>query len=105
MPADASTAPTQSKPTPMPKGARTAFRALHEAVGEVGQAAPASNHIPQNITVTTIDQWRTYAYRMGISATDSKERAKQTAFKRAIDNLIGSGAVGYWEPYVWPVAR
>jgi hypothetical protein len=93
-------APTQKKQPPLPKAARTALRALREAVQEVGQPAPASNHIPPNIAVVTVDQWRTYAYRLGISV--GEERAKQRAFKRAHEHLVGTEAVAVWDDYVWP---
>jgi hypothetical protein len=87
------------KPKQMPKTAQTALKALTEAIMERGEAAPASNHIPDNAKVTTIEQWRTYAYKLGIST--GKERARQKAFKSAFRYLNGAGAVAVWDPYVW----
>jgi hypothetical protein len=86
----------------LPKAAQTALRALREAVSECGHVPPASNHVPAGVRVVTVEQWREYAYRMGISATDAKPRAQQAAFKRAVDQLIGAGAVLCWDSMAWP---
>jgi len=86
---------------PMAKSAQTALRALREAIAEMGEPATASNHIPAGVTVTTLERWRDYAYRMGISASDTTDRAKQKAFRIASDNLIASQLVGVWNEQVW----
>lgn len=80
--------------------AETALRALGEAIDQTGIPAPASDHIPANVKVVTIDEWRAACYSRGIS-TSSAARAKQQAFKRASEYLIGSGAVGIWNDLVW----
>jgi hypothetical protein len=49
-------------------------------VDEVGTVPPTSGHIPANTKVVTLD-WRTYAYRRGVSTGET--RAKQLALKRA----------------------
>ena len=54
----------------LPKAAQTALRALTEALAECGEPAPASSHIPAGIQTTTIERWRQYAYRRGISASE-----------------------------------
>lgn len=87
---------------PLRGAALTALRALIEALGEVGAVPPASNHVPQNVKVVTVGQWRDYAYRMGISASD-EPRARQTAFKRATEHLISERQVGFWSDHVWAV--
>jgi hypothetical protein len=99
VPADDVPAAALAKPVRMPKTARTALRALKEAIAECGEPAPASNHIPANVKVTTIDRWRIYAYKCGISA--GEDRAKQKAFKSAFDHLNGSGEVAIWDHHVW----
>lgn len=86
----------------IPKSAQTALRALKEAIEAFGEAAPASNHIPTKVRVTTFDRWREYAYRMGIST--GEDRARQKAFKNASAYLIDSGDVAVWDSHVW-VAR
>jgi len=84
----------------LPKGAQIALRALSEAVEEAGSIPPASNHIPAKTTTVSIDQWRTYAYRRGISTSD-EPRARQQAFKRATEYLIGEKHVGAWDNQAW----
>jgi hypothetical protein len=89
------------------KAAQTALRALQKTIDEVGETAPTSNHIPQGARTVTLDQWRGYAYRMGISTSREgtspadEERAKRKAFQSATDALIAAGAIGIWEPHVW----
>jgi hypothetical protein len=84
----------------MPKGAKIALRALDEAIDEVGNLMPASNHIPARTKTVTFEQWRTYAYRRGIS-TSNEPRARQQAFKRATEYLIGEEHVGAWDNQAW----
>jgi AAA domain len=100
VPADDVPAAALAKPARMPKTAQTALKALKEAIAECGEAAPASNHIPADVKVTTIERWRIYAYKCGISA--GEDRAKQKAFKSAFDHLNGSGEVAVWDNHVWP---
>jgi hypothetical protein len=84
----------------LPKAAQTALRALREALIQHGTIPLASSNIPNAITVVRVDVWRKYAYLMGISAS-SEDRARQQAFKRASEYLIGSGHVGFWDDQVW----
>jgi hypothetical protein len=84
----------------LPKAAQIGLSALIEAVGEIGMAAPASNHIPQNAKVITLEHWREYAYRKGISASQ-EPRARQVAFNRAVAHLIADRHVGTWDDFVW----
>ncbi|MGB8639911.1 MAG: AAA family ATPase [Pseudolabrys sp.] len=100
-PVDGSVVTTTSKPPRLSKAAQTALRALVEAVSECGVSPPASNHIPTRVRVVTVDQWRQYAYRMGISAADTTPRAKQKAFKSAVDTLISRQQIGVWDDQVW----
>jgi len=88
----------------MPKGARIALRALVEAVAEAGTAPPASNHIPAGTKTVTVERWRTYTYRRGIS-TSEEPRARQQAFKRATEHLISERHVGIWDDQAWPVSE
>jgi AAA domain len=86
----------------LPKSAQTALRALNEALVECGVPAPASGHIPSGITVTTVEQWRQYACRRGISTSDEL-RSQQKAFRRASEYLVGIQAVAIWDNHVWTV--
>jgi hypothetical protein len=83
----------------MTKAVQTTLRALEKAISKCGIIPPASDHIPVGVSVVTFDQWRDYAYREGIST--GKDRAKQQAFKRASEQLIGGGYVGCWDGLVW----
>ncbi len=84
----------------LPPAAKIAFNALVEAINEVGEVPPASNHIPPSTKAVTIDQWRRYAYRRGICDSD-KPRARQAAFQRAMTTLAASKCIGIWEPHAW----
>jgi hypothetical protein len=86
----------------LPKSAQIALRALRESLDECGELPPSSNHMPANVKAVTVNQWRDYAYRMGISTSD-EPRARQKAFKTATEVLIASKAVAVWEPWVWVV--
>jgi AAA domain len=92
-------------PGRLPKSAQTALRALNEAVAECGGPAPASDHIPAGVTVTTIDRWRQYAYLRGISPSGENPRAQQLAFQRASEHLVGVQAVGIWGDHVWAISK
>jgi len=84
------------------KAAQTALRALNEALDEQGEPAPTSNHIPVGVKVVTVPLWRQHAYRRGISSSE-EERARQQAFKRAYDYLLGSNRVHVWDGLAWLV--
>jgi hypothetical protein len=86
-------------PRRMPPAAKTALKALREAIDQCGERAPGSNHMPQNVRVTTIQMRRTYAYKFGIS--EGEERAKQKAFKAGFDHLNSSGEIAVWGDFVW----
>ena len=95
-------APRQAaKSGKLPKAAQTALRALTEAILEQGSIL-ASTHIPPATKVVSVPAWRQQCYRRGIS-TSPDDRAKQQAFKRASEHLIGVGRVGVWEDQVWPI--
>jgi hypothetical protein len=73
-------------------------------MSDLGEIPPASNHIPPNMKAVTIDQWRSYAYRLGISGSP-EARARQAAFQRAHEVLIASKQAAEWDPYCWIVAN
>lgn len=97
---DAATKPAAKKGPRLPKAAQIALRALKEAIEECGEDAPASNHIPLGAKVTTVEHWRDYAYRRGISQSD-KPRARQAAFQRATEQLLAADAAAIWDAHVW----
>ena len=93
---------TEAKRQRDPKAAQIALRALAEAIEEQGVVPPSSIHIPTSIKVVSVSVWRRQAYLRGIS-TSSEERARQQAFKRASEHLIGVNRVGIWDDQVWLV--
>ena len=101
VPCDTPLVAEAAKRKAMPKGAKIALRALDEAIDEVGNLMPASNHVPARTKTVTFEQWRTYAYRRRISTSD-EPRARQQAFKRATEYLIGEEHVGAWDNQAWP---
>jgi AAA domain len=91
-----------TKKAKLPKAAQIALRALNEATDELGEVPPASNHVPSGVKCATLDHWRNYAYRRGISPSE-KPRARQAAFQRASQYLIGAEIVGVWDEHAWVV--
>jgi hypothetical protein len=81
-------------------GVLTAFRALKQAIEVCGAPAEASDHIPSEARVVSVDEWRQYCYSVGISASDNP-RAKQMAFQRAYNKLLADGEVKIWNGHVW----
>jgi hypothetical protein len=69
----------------------------------MSDASGYGRRIPTGVHIVTIDQWRQYAYNLGIST--GEPRAKQQAFKRATDYLIAGQQAGVWNGQAWPVTR
>jgi hypothetical protein len=102
---------------PMRPACAIALRALKEAIAELGEVTPASNHIPANTRGVTKEQWRDYANRLGICPTSGQEattpeeadkflkQAQRKAFWRASTELIRDDLVGWWNDFVWLPAR
>jgi hypothetical protein len=80
--------------------AATALRALREELEKSGVSPPACQEIPADAKVITVEQWRRRAYVAGISSS-SEPRARQVAFKRAFNSLVGDGDVSFWDDLVW----
>jgi hypothetical protein len=91
----------QSKKAKLSASSKVALNALYEAIIEMGEVPPASNHIPPGTKAVKVEQWRIYAYRRGISSS-SEPRARQKAFNSAVVALQAAKAIGVWEPHVWP---
>jgi len=91
-----------AKPKKLTAAAKTAFRALHMAVDEVGEVPSGSTHVPAGVKTVTVKQWRDFAFRIGISTSD-EAHAKGAAFNRASAALLEAQKIGIWEPHVWIV--
>jgi len=99
--------PTETTPTRaarrearLPKASKIALSALREAIDELGSVPAASSHIPTNVRTVTLEQWRTYAYRRGVSPSETA-RARQMAFQRAGQHLVAEHHVGTWDELYW----
>jgi hypothetical protein len=84
----------------LPPAAKIALSQLRNALTRDGKAPPASSHIPANSLAVDYDLWRRYCYLAGISSTDTQE-AKQKAFARAAEKLLGAELVKRWDSWVW----
>jgi hypothetical protein len=94
----------KAKEAKLSPAAKIALDALTEALVNVGKQPPVSTHIPNGVkNVVTSEQWRTIAYRRGISSGEA--RAKQRAFGRAVITLQNAGRIGCWDDNVWIVPR
>jgi hypothetical protein len=101
VPVDGLAPSRKDKAAKLTNGAKIALDALHEAIGDCGAVPPASNHILAGVKCSTIDQWREYALRRGISTSD-KESATRMAFNRATESLVAARRVAIWDCYASP---
>ena len=78
---------------------KVALKALTKATEDAGTPSPGGT-VPQGVRCVPITLWREYAYSAGISQADTPE-ARKKAFSRALEELVGKGAVGVCEPLAW----
>lgn len=71
-----------------------ALKSLEKAIADESEVPPANNSIPPNTSTVSVETWREYAYRTGISDADNPE-ARKKAFQRVRDALKAKGRV--WE--------
>jgi hypothetical protein len=77
------------------------IRALHDAIGDLGEIPPESNHIPPGAKTVSVDNWRDRAIAMGISTGEA--RAQRMAFQRGTEALIAAGKAAIWANKAWPI--
>jgi hypothetical protein len=82
------------------KAAQIALRALNEAIADEGEKPPPSNHVPGGKLVVSLETWRQYSYRLGVSTSDDAS-AKRKAFQRGSEHLIAACRVGFYDEKVW----
>jgi hypothetical protein len=82
----------------LPPCAVNALAALRYAIDEVGQPAPASNHIPRGRTVVLENQWRNYATVRALK--DNPDTARRD-FVRGCAKLLAEEMIGIWDTYIW----
>ena len=98
-PVDGATPKTRTKEK-LTKAAQIALRALHEVIIDQGETPPPSSHIPTGKHVVSLETWRQYSYRAGVSTSDDAS-AKRKAFQRASEHLIAAARVGFYDEKVW----
>ncbi len=92
----------ESKPDKRAKLTQTERRALDmltNAVVDLGKDPPSSNEFPWKIRVVSIDTWRTYCERGGLSDSDT-DAAFRMAFKRVTISLANKHRIGILDGYV-----
>lgn len=99
-PTDASTGEAKGT-TRLPDTARIALDALTLALTEEGQPSPGGQ-VPNGVRVVTIERWREYAYRRGVSPSD-EPAAKRQAFHRVRQKLQAGRLIGIWGDWVWMI--
>lgn len=82
---------------------RIAFGALVAAIGEAGEKAPGSNHIPSGVRVVSVDLWRKYALMRSVS-TAAKDDDQRRTCDRAMTGVLGKKAAASWNGFVWLVS-
>ncbi len=78
---------------------RIALEALREAVIALGQDGKGGS-VPTSVRTVTVEQWREFAYRRGLSASDEAD-AKRKAFQRVREKLHAKGIIGAWDDLIW----
>jgi hypothetical protein len=78
--------------------ASVALQALREAIDASGEALPATSTIPAGVRAVTLQQWRD---RFSLRFGSDGETPSRNAFYRARETLLGAGAIGISDPYVW----
>jgi hypothetical protein len=101
VPADAES--TSKQRPPLTGQRKLVFDALVKAIATAGEPAPASNTIPANVKVVTLDVWRAYAYQSVLF--DNEDEARRKAFRRAVNELRADERIGLWGAFVWLVAQ
>jgi hypothetical protein len=77
-----------------------ALDAVRKAIAEAGETAPANNHMPANVRVTSMDTWRRY-FLLGTASDGRSQGARWKAFQRSRDNLQARHAIAIWGDLVW----
>jgi AAA domain len=99
---DAKRAGTSKRGRKLSRSAQIALKAIGSALEAHGEMAPASNYIPPNIRIVSLERWRDFAYAQGISGSESPD-ARRVAFKRGAEALFAEGVVGTWQEKCWLV--
>jgi hypothetical protein len=88
--------------TPLTDNEKIALRTLDQAMKADGLRATVSDDGTERSVVREAD-WRNWFYREGMPGAERK--AKEKAFKRAVDSLLAKGRIGSRDDFVWTIAR
>ena len=94
------TAKAAKRAVKIPKNATLALNALRDAVPTAGSTRPMLTYPPACRSSPSINGATTHS---AAAWAVRKRNSRQKAFTRAAECLAGSGLVGIWEPYAWPV--
>jgi hypothetical protein len=81
---------------------RIALRCLDQAMKADAILATVFDDHTEGLVVRA-DDWRAWFYREGKPGSDRK--AKEKAFKRALDGLLAKGRIGTRDDLIWPTSR
>ncbi len=80
--------------------AKVALGTLRKALAEAGEPAPASNHIPQQMNVVSVETWRRYHY-IGTASDAQTPEARKKDFQRARQQLQAAATIGIHNDLCW----
>lgn len=96
----ASDGPTRKARKPrLPPSQQVALNSLLKVAGDAGIPSPGGG-VPAGVQCVPLNRWRDYAFRAGISQTNTPD-ARKKAFSRAVQALVVKGLVGVCEPWAW----
>jgi AAA domain len=79
---------------------RRAKDLLHNALNDHAKDAPHADGFPFGVKVVTVDMWKDYCRRGGLSDGDTGD-AFRKAFKRAMTSLVNAHRIGILDGHVW----
>ncbi len=100
-PADGKAAGSDRTPK-LSAGAKLALDSLRKCTAEMGQPAPASDHVPNWVRGVTKAQWRHMLECDGVINPDGNPREQ---LRRFLVTLKSAGVIGAWNDFVWIVTR
>jgi hypothetical protein len=80
------------------------LKLLREAVDEIGERPPASNHIPRSVRVVNTSTFVS-GYSQGMVASSDKPDTKQKAMRRSLQKLQAAEIICVWGDHLWLTDR
>jgi KaiC/GvpD/RAD55 family RecA-like ATPase len=95
-------APAKKK-SGLPQSAAQALKKLADCINSIGVTPPHDRDIPSNVTAVTLDQWREFLKKSGVTEDAGKPDAARQQYGRAKKGLLAAGRIGIWDNWVWIV--